>query len=68
MENCKEEKGCYRYFGFVVDKFGLHIRISSIVSFKHDYGFGQTYVMTIAGEHQISDTDRSFYNLLKANC
>jgi hypothetical protein len=58
------EKGCYYLDGWIVDKYGLHIRVSSITSFKYDEAFKYTILCIGMSEYQISDTDKSFYNLL----
>jgi hypothetical protein len=58
------EKGCYYSNGWIVDKYGLHIRVSAIRCFRYDNLLGYTLVFSGPDEYQIHDTDKSFYNLL----
>lgn len=58
-------KRVYCYRGFIVDKHGLHIKISDIVSFSYDEIYGQTNVSCSKDcFYMISDTDKSFFNTL----
>ena len=58
------EKGCYYFKGWIVDKYGVHFRVSSITCFKHDKLLGYTLLFIGADEYQTSDSDKSFYTLL----
>lgn len=53
--------------GFIIEKYGLCIRLSAITSFVYDELMKYTEINIYSSVYRISDSDKEFYNLLIEN-
>lgn len=60
-------KKCEIKSGFIIEKYGLSLKLSAITSFHYDEIMGYTEVHIYSSVYKISDSNQEFYNLLIEN-
>lgn len=53
--------------GFIIEKYGVSIKLNSITSFVYDELLKYTEIHVYSSVYKIADSDKEFYNLLIEN-